>query len=223
MKTFRFEIGTHGELVIADVGVGEAAEKDICSLKLDIINMLLSIRGACANCIEEHIQQLAGCYEITIEGIKVSVISWLEFDIEYINNILQDAKNGTLSCDADEIYIIMAATGNYDKKYAAFVGFNVIDEDTRLLRAAAQNINLRNGSHKFDFIFSNAYPTNDSGSLLDLELDSTTEIVIPIKAKSDYLYYVLLRLFYVRCVKRGIEEIKGVGQPLFSSKFSKYR
>lgn len=220
MRSYRFEVGTGRGLIILNI---TAKEELSGRLKTEIMIWVAFLNGCCYDDTESLIRSTVSRYGEEVDDIQVSEVSDKEFNIVCIDDILCEAKNGELICDADEIYIIMAATGNYDKKYAAFVGFNVIDEDTRLLRAAAQNINLRNGSHKFDFIFSNAYPTNDSGSLLDLELDSTTEIVIPIKAKSDYLYYVLLRLFYVRCVKRGIEEIKGVGQPLFSSKFSKYR
>lgn len=199
MRSYRFEVGTGRGLIILNI---TAKEELSGRLKTEIMIWVAFLNGCCYDDTESLIRSTVSRYGEEVDDIQVSEVSDKEFNIVCIDDILCEAKNGELICDADEIYTIMVMSSDDYNRYSALVGCRILEGDRRILRMAVQRTDISKSSHQFDFVFSNAYPEK-SVQFPNLEHESKSVMAIPYMANTRDLIPVLNELSDISSVGGG--------------------
>lgn len=203
MRSYRFEVGTGRGLIILNI---TAKEEMSGRLKTEIMIWVAFLNGCCYDDIESLIRSTVSCYGEEVDDIQVSEVSDKEFNIVCIDDILCEAKNGELICDADEIYTIMVVSSDDYNRYSALVGCRILEGDRRILRMAVQRTDISKSSHQFDFVFSNAYPEK-SVQFPNLEYESKSVMAIPYMVNTRDLISVLIELSDISSVGGGVSKV----------------
>lgn len=203
MRSYRFEVGTGRGLIILNI---TAKEEMSGRLKTEIMIWIAFLNGCCYDDIESLIRSTVSRYGEEVDDIQVSEVSDKEFNIVCIDDILCEAKNGELICDADEIYTIMVVSSDDYNRYSALVGCRILEGDRRILRMAVQRTDISKSSHQFDFVFSNAYPEK-SVQFPNLEYESKSVMAIPYMVNTRDLISVLIELSDISSVGGGVSKV----------------
>lgn len=203
MRSYRFEVGTGRGLIILNI---TAKEEMSGRLKTEIMIWVAFLNGCCYDDIESLIRSTVSRYGEEVDDIQVSEVSDKEFNIVCIDDILCEAKNGELICDADEIYTIMVMSSDDYNRYSALVGCRILEGDRRILRMAVQKTDILKSFHQFDFVFSNAYPEK-SVQFPNLEYESKSVMAIPYMVNTRDLISVLIELSDISSVGGGVSKV----------------
>lgn len=203
MRSYRFEVGTGRGLIILNI---TAKEEMSGRLKTEIMIWIAFLNGCCYDDIESLIRSTVSRYGEEVDDIQVSEVSDKEFNIVCIDDILCEAKNGELICDADEIYTIMVVSSDDYNRYSALVGCRILEGGRRILRMAVQRTDISKSSHQFDFVFSNAYPEK-SVQFPNLEYESKSVMAIPYMVNTRDLISVLIELSDISSVGGGVSKV----------------
>lgn len=203
MRSYRFEVGTGRGLTILNI---TAKEELSGRLKTNIMERVASVCACCSVDAESLIRSTVSRYGEEVDDIQVSEVSDKELNIVCIDDILCEAKNGELICDADEIYTIMVMSSDDYNRYSALVGCRILEGDRRILRMAVQRTDISKSSHQFDFVFSNAYPEK-SVQFPNLEHESKSVMAIPYMVNTRDLISVLIELSNISSVGGGVRKV----------------